>query len=296
MELFIARIIDGLNNGVIYGFLALALVCVYRGTKHLNLAQGEMAMFCSFIAYGLTRAGVPVVPAIAIVVLIGFLSGAVIERVLIRPLGKDADYSVLLVTIGLFLALNAAAGIIWGGEPLAFPTVVPSGPDDYVSIFGERLHYQQLLTMIILAVVVAIIFVLFRFTKLGLAMRTATSNPESARLLGIRVNRINALGWMMAAAVGGLLGPLVAPSTTLTTGMMFNFIIYASAAATLGGFDSPGGAVLAGLIIGVVENLIASYVSAVGSDLKQSVALVLLLVVLMVRPSGLFGSKRVERV
>jgi branched-chain amino acid transport system permease protein len=296
MDLFIARIIDGLNNGVIYGFLALALVCVYRGTKHLNLAQGEMSMFCAYIAYALTRAGVPVIPAIAIVVLIGFLSGAVIERVLIRPLGHDADYSVLLVTIGLFLVLNAGAGIIWGGEPLAFPSVVPSGPDDYVSIFGERLHYQQLLTMIILAVVVAVIYVLFKYTKLGLAMRTATSNPESARLMGIRVNRINALGWMMAAAVGGLLGPLVSPSTTLTTGMMFNFIIYASAAATLGGFDSPGGAVLAGLIIGVVENLIASYVSVVGSDLKQSVALVLLLVVLMVRPSGLFGSKRVERV
>jgi branched-chain amino acid transport system permease protein len=296
MDLLIARIIDGLNNGVIYGFLALALVCVYRGTKHLNLAQGEMAMFCAFIAYGLIHAGIPVVPAIAVTVLIGFLSGAVIERVLIRPLGHDADYSILLVTIGLFLALNAGAGLIWGGDPLRFPAVVPDGPNDYVSIFGERLHYQQLVLMIVLAVVVGLAFYLFRFTKLGLAMRTATSNPESARLLGIRVNRINSLGWMLAAAVGGLLGPLVAPSTTLTTAMMFNFIIYAAAAATLGGFDSPGGAVLAGLLIGVIENLVASYVSVVGSDLKQSVALVLLLVVLMVRPSGLFGSKRVERV
>jgi branched-chain amino acid transport system permease protein len=296
MGLLIARIIDGLNNGVIYGFLALALVCVYRGTKHLNLAQGEMAMFCAYIAYALTHAGMPVVPAIAITAVIGFLSGAVIERVLIRPLGHGADYSVLLVTIGLFLVLNAGAGIIWGGDPLPFVNVVPAGPNDYVPILGERLHYQQLVLMIVLALVVGVIYALFRYTKLGLAMRTATSNPESARLLGIRVHRINALGWMMAAGVGGLLGPLVAPGTTLTTGMMFNFIIYAAAAATLGGFDSPGGAVLAGLLIGVAENLIASYVSVVGSDLKQSVALVLLLVVLMVRPSGLFGSKRVERV
>ena len=296
MQLFVARIIDGLNNGVIYAFLALALVCVYRGTKHLNMAQGEMAMFCAFIAYGLTRVGVPVVPAIILTVLIGFLSGAVIERVLIRPLGHDADYSILLVTIGLFLILNATAGIIWGGEPLAFPSVVPNGPDDYVSFLGERLHYQQLLLFAALVVVVAVIYGLFRFTKLGLAMRASTSNPESSLLLGIRVNRINALGWMMAAAVGGLLGPLVAPDTTLTTGMMFNYLIYAAAAATLGGFDSPVGAVIAGLLLGVTENLVASYIPWIGSDLKQAVALVLLLVVLMVRPSGLFGTKKVERV
>lgn len=296
MQLFIARIIDGLNNGVIYAFLALALVCVYRGTKHLNMAQGEMAMFCAFIAYGLTRVGVPVLPAIILTVLIGFLSGAVIERVLIRPLGHDADYSILLVTIGLFLILNATAGIIWGGEPLAFPSVVPAGPDDYVPFLGERLHYQQLLLFAALVVVVAVIYGLFRFTKLGLAMRASTSNPESSQLLGIRVNRINALGWMMAAAVGGLLGPLVAPDTTLTTGMMFNYLIYAAAAATLGGFDSPVGAVIAGLLLGVTENLVASYIPWIGSDLKQAVALVLLLVVLMVRPSGLFGTKKVERV
>jgi branched-chain amino acid transport system permease protein len=296
MDLLIDRIIDGLNNGVIYGFLALALVCVYRSTKHLNLAQGEMAMFCAFIAYGFTQAGVPVVFAILLSIAAGAIGGGLIERVLIRPLGHDADYSILLVGIGIFLALNALAGMIWGGEPLAFPTVLPSGPDDYISVFGGRLRYQQLLMMVLLGLVLAGILALFKYTKLGLAMRTATSNPESAQLLGIKVNRINALGWMMAAAVGGLLGPLVAPGTTLTTFMMFNFLIYASAAATLGGFDSPGGAVLAGLIIGVLESIVGGYVSFIGSDLKLAVALVLLLVVLMVKPSGLFGSQRVERV
>jgi branched-chain amino acid transport system permease protein len=296
MELFIDRILDGVNNGVIYGFLALALVCVYRGTKHLNLAQGEMAMFCAFIAYGLVHWGFPVIPAILVTVLIGFIGGGLIERTLIRPLGRDAEYPILLVTIGLFLALNALAGVIWGGDPLSFPTVVPNNPNDYVSIFGSRLHYQQLVIIVVLLAVVAGLFYLFKFTKLGLAMRTATSNPESARLMGIPVSRINALGWMLAAGVGALVGPLVSPSTTLTTGMMFNFLIYAAAAATLGGFDSPGGAVLAGVLIGVVENLVASYVSIVGPDLKQGVALVILLVVLMVKPEGLFGSKRVERV
>jgi branched-chain amino acid transport system permease protein len=296
MDLLIARLIDGVNNGVIYGFLALALVCVYRGTKHVNLAQGEMAMFCAFIAYGFTQAGVPVVFAILLAVLAGAVGGGIIERMLVRPLGPTADYSILLVGIGVFLVLNASAGIIWGGEPLAFPNVLPSGPDDYISIFGGRLRYQQLLMMVLLGLVVSGILVLFKYTKLGLAMRTATSNPESAQLLGIRVSRINSLAWMMAAAVGGLLGPLVAPGTTLTTFMMFNFLIYAAAAATLGGFDSPGGAVIAGLLIGVLEALVGGYVSFIGSDLKLAMTLVLLLVVLMVKPSGLFGSKRVERV
>jgi len=296
MDLFVDRVIDGINNGVIYGFLALALVCVYRSTKHLNLAQGEMAMFCAFIAYAFTKIGVPVVLAIVLAVAAGAVIGGAVERVLVRPLGAGADYSILLVGIGLFLSLNALAGMIWGGDPLAFPNVLPSAPDDYVAVFGGRLRYQQLLTMALLAAILAGVLALFKYTKLGLAMRTATSNPESARLLGIRVNRINSLGWMIAAAIGGLLGPLVAPGTTLTTFMMFNFLIYASAAATLGGFDSPGGAVLAGLIIGVLESLVGGYVSIIGSDLKLAVALLLLVVVLMVKPSGLFGSKQVERV
>jgi branched-chain amino acid transport system permease protein len=298
MQLFIDRIIDGLNNGVIYGFLALALVCVYRGTAHLNLAQGEMAMFCAFLSYSFVGWGFPIIAAIAVVFLIGCAGGAVIERVLIRPLGrsKGAEYSILLVTIGLFLILNTGAGVIWGGDPLALPAVVPDGPNDYISIFGSRLHYQQLVILLVLLAVLGLLFYLFKFTKLGLAMRTTASNPDSARLMGIPINKINSLGWVLAAGVGALLGPLVAPSTTLTTGMMFNFLIYATAAATLGGFDSPGGAVLGGILIGIIENLVASYVSFVGPDLKQATALVILMVVLMVRPSGLFGTKRVERV
>ncbi|MBS42459.1 MAG: branched-chain amino acid ABC transporter permease [Nocardioides sp.] len=296
MDLFVARVVDGFNNGVIYGFLALALVCVYRGTGHLNLAQGEMAMFSAFTAYAFYAAGLPVVLAILGACVVGFIAGGVVERVLIRPLGHHADYSILLVTIGLFLMLNAGAGVIWGGDPLPFPAPVPSTPDDYISFLGTRLRYQQILVFVVLVVVMVGLFLLFRFTRLGLAMRATASNPDSARLMGMRVNQINGLGWMMAAGVGALIGALVAPSTTLTTGMMFNFLIYAAAAATLGGFDSPVGAVLAGIVLGVVENLVGSYVDWVGSDLKQAVALVILLAVLMVRPTGLFGTKKVERV
>jgi branched-chain amino acid transport system permease protein len=222
MDLLLDRLIDGFNNGVIYGFLGLAFVCVYRGSGHLNMAQGEMAMFSGFVAYTLYQVGFPVVGAVVASAAIAFLS--------------------------------------------------------------------------VLAAVLAALWFLFYRTRVGLAMRTATSNPESAQLVGIRVSRMSALGWGMAGFIGALIGSLLAPSTTLTTGMMFNFLIYAVVAATLGGFDSPPGVVIAGIAIGVFENLVASYVSLVGSDLKQAVALVAMLVVLMVRPYGLFGTPKVERV
>jgi len=298
MDLLLDRLIDGFNNGVIYGFLGLAFVCVYRGSGHLNMAQGEMAMFSGFIAYSLYQIGFPVVGAVLASAVIAFVAGLAIERTLVRPFGRGhaSDYPVLMITVALFLAINSLAGVIWGGEPLAFPAVVPAGPDDYVSLFGSRLRYQSLAFVGVLVAVLAALWFLFYRTRVGLAMRTATSNPESAQLVGIRVSRMSALGWGMAAFIGALIGSLVAPSTTLTTGMMFNFLIYAVVAATLGGFDSPPGVVVAGIAIGIFENLVASYVSIVGSDLKQAVALMVMLVVLMVRPYGLFGTPKVERV
>jgi branched-chain amino acid transport system permease protein len=296
MELLLTRLLDGVNNGVIYGFLALALVCTYRGGKALNLAQGEMAMFCTFVAYELVHLGTPVIVAVLAAGLVGAAAGGVVERFLVRPFGRHAEYSVLLVTIGLFLAVNAAAGVIWGGDPKAFPSLVPDQPSDYLSILGARLHYQQLVLMAVLAVLVGLVYSLFLFTRVGLAMRVVQSNPETALLLGIRVSRVNSLGWALAGSIGGLLGPLIAPATTVTTTMFFSYVIYACAAATLGGFDNPIGAVVGGVVIGVVENLVAGYVSFVGDSLKLTVALVILLAVLMVRPHGILGSPQVERV
>jgi len=296
LELFATRLVQGVVNGAIYGFLALALVCTYRGSKAINLAQGEMAMLCTFFAFTLTNHGVPVVLAIGGGVLFGAALGGVVERTLIRPLGRDAEYPVLIVCIGLFLGINALAGVIWGGDPLAFPAVVPDAPDDYIGILGARLRYQQLVIIGALALTVTALYAVFRFTRLGLAMRATASNPDSAVLVGVRVSRMNSLGWVLACAVGAILGPLIAPSTTLSTALFFTFIIYGVAAATLGGFDSPIGAVVAGLIIGVTENLVASYVGFIGDSLKMTVALVILLVVLMVKPTGLFGTREVERV
>jgi len=296
MQLFMDRLLNGFDNGVVYGFLALALVCTYRGSRTVNLAQGEMATFCTFIAFSLVTRGVPVVLAIACVAAIGAVAGAFIERTLIRPLGRNAEYPVLLITIGLFLGLNALGGVIWGGEPKAFPSVVPSKPNDYLSVFGSREHYQSLVILGLLVVLVVLLYATFRYTRLGLAMRAAAGNPDSALLLGVRVNRMNSLGWVLAGAIGALLGPLIAPSTTISTSLFFTYVIYAVAAATLGGFDSPIGAVVGGLIIGIAESLVSSYVSFVGDSLGLAVALVILLLVLLVRPSGLFGSREIARV
>lgn len=296
LELFVTRLLQGLSNGAVYGFLALAMVCTYRGSRALNLAQGELAMLCTFVAWSVVQMGAPILVAIAAGALFGAVAAGLFERVLIRPLGHDDEYPVLIICIGVFLAINAGAGVIWGGDPVTFPSLVPTTPDSYVSIFGARLRYQQLLIMVVLALVLAGLYAIFKYTRLGLAMRAAASNPESASLLGIRVSRMNSLGWIFAGVVGALLGPLLAPATTLSTAMFINLIVYACAAATLGGFDSPVGAVLGGLIIGVAEALVSSYVPFIGDSLKLTVALVILLAVLMIKPSGLLGSREVARV
>lgn len=296
MDLFVARVVDGLSNGTVYAFLALALVVVYRGSGHLNIAQGEMAMFATYLAWAIHEQGVPIIAAIGLAMAAAFVGGVVVERALIRPLGSDPGFSIIVATIGLFLVLNAGVGVLWDLDPHRFPTVVASGPDRYVPVLGSRVQYQQIVVLATLLVVLGLLWTVFRYTKVGLAMRTASSNPDSALLLGIRVSTMNALGWGLAAVVGALAASLIAPTTTLNPIMMFNFLIYAMAAAMLGGFDSPGGAVVAGVGLGVSESLVAGYVSAVGSDLKQGFALVVILVVLLVRPTGLFGSQRVERV
>jgi branched-chain amino acid transport system permease protein len=298
MDLLVSRLLDGLNNGVTYAYLALALVCVYRSSGHANMAQGELAMLSGFLAFAMIGAGVPVLAAAALAIVAAMVLGGLIERLLVRPLGtgEATAYPFLLVTVGIFLAVNALAGVIWGGDPLPFPSLVPSAPEDFIPVLDSRLRYQQLLALALLVLVVTALYWFFQRTRLGLAMRATVSNPESAALVGVRVTMVNSLGWILASGVGALSAILVAPSTSLTTSMMFNFLIYGIAAASLGGFDSPGGAVVAGLVLGVVENLVAGYVTVIGPDLKQAVALVILIAVLAIRPTGIWGSKRVQRV
>lgn len=293
MDRFFQQVVDGLGSGAIYASLALALVLIYRSTGVLNFAQGEMAMFSTYVAWQFTDMGVGVWGALAIALVISFISGMAIERVVIRPVEGADHLTIVIVTLGLFFAFTSLAGFIWTYITKSFPSPFP---DNVWSVGDVRLTGQSIGTLVVLGGVVSLLNVLFRRTGVGLAMRGAACNVESASLVGVRVGRMLMLGWGLAAALGALAGVMVAPRLFLEPTMMLGVITYAFAAATLGGLDSPLGAVLGGLIVGVSENLASTYVGWVGSDLKILVPLGLIIGVLLIRPDGLFGSAKVVRV
>lgn len=308
MELFLQRLFDGLSQGSVYSLIALGLVIIYRGTGHLNFAQGEMALFCTYVVYQCGEWGLPIGISVIIGMLVGFALGAVTEVTLIRPVAKKSAFAVFIVTLGLFQFLNWLDGAIWSDQPLpnsgvgsnqqSFPSLFPNKPDDFINVFGAAIKLQSIGVFLLVLVLFGLLFLLFNYTKLGLAMNAVASNAESAKLVGIRTNMVLMVSWGLAAAIGALGGVVFAGiNSNVNLGLMFTVFIYASAAATLGGFDSPGGAVLGGLIIGVIENMAAGYAEEwVGQELKVGVALIVILVVLLVKPSGLFGTAKVERV
>src|SRR5437016_14392868 len=290
MQAFLAQVLSGLATGGIYASVALALVMIYQATHLVNFAQGEMAMFSTYIAWSLVNAGMPYWAAFFLTVAISFALGVAIERVIIRPVEKGSVLSVVVVFIGLLVILNSLAGWIYSYTVKPFPSPFPAEP-----LFGN--HYVSshgLGAIAITLVVVLLLWAFFRFTPLGLAMRAAAQNPVSARLVGIRVGWMKALGWGLAAAVGAVAGMMVAPVVYLDPNMMSGILLYAFAAALLGGIDSAGGAVLGGFAVGVLENVLGAFV--IGNELKLAVALVLIVGVLLVKPSGLFGRVYVTRV
>lgn len=296
MGLFLDRLVIGLEQGAIYGSLALALVLIYRATGLVNFAQGEMALFSTFLTWQLWDWGAPIALAIVLSMAISFVGGAVIERVIIRPVG-DVEHNALaivIVTVGMLLALNAVVGWIWGTEGRRFPKIFSARTIDVASL---SISYQELGTLAVLAVEVVLLYLLFQRTKLGLAMRSVASDSGSSALVGIRVGRVLMFGWGLAAAVGALAGALYASELSLLdSNIFFLLLVYAFAAATLGGFDSPVGAVVGGLIVGVVTVLAGGYITWLGEDLKLVAAFALIMGVLLVRPQGLFGHKQVSRV
>jgi len=292
MGRFLQVVVDGIADGSIYGALALALVLIFRSTGIVNFAQGEMAMFSTFIAWGLHDSGRPLWLALLGAFVLSFLGGMAVERVIIRPVEGGRPLTVVIVTLGLFIVVNAAAGWIWGFTNRGFPRIFPSGT---VGLGGVAPSIESLGIIAVLLGVVGLLWLLFQRTKLGLAMRAAAQNPGSSRLVGIRVGRLLMLGWGLAALLGALAGVLVAPRLFLDVNLMGGVLIYAFAGAALGGFDSPLGAVVGSWIIGVTETLAGTYVSAIGADLKVLVPLAIIFVVLLVRPSGLFGVPEVTR-
>jgi branched-chain amino acid transport system permease protein len=290
MDAVLFQVLAGLATGGIYASLALALVMIYQATHLVNFAQGEMAMFTTYLAWSLISAGVPYWGAFFITIALGFVLGALLERIVIRPVENAPVLAVVVVFIALLVILNSVAGWIYTYTIKAFPSPFPKEP-----LFGIRyMSAHELGAIGITLVVLAALYVFFRFTPLGLAMRAAAQNPQSSRLVGIRVGWMLALGWGLAAAVGAVAGMMVAPIVYLDPNMMGGILLYAFAAALLGGIDSPMGAVIGGFTVGVLENLLGAFV--IGNELKLTVALVLIIGVLLVRPSGFFGRVHVSRV
>ena len=293
MERLIQTLVDGVATGSLYGALALAVVLIFRTSGIVNFAQGEMAMFSTFVAWGLLEAGLPVGLAILATLGLSLLGGIAIERVLMRPFEGGDPLTLAIVTLGLFILVNSGAGWLWGFENRSFPSIFP---DDTIGLGGVDVPLESVGIVVLLLAVVGVLYLFFQRTKLGLALRAVSVNPESSRLSGISVGRTLMVGWGIAALVGALAGALIAPRLFLDVNFMGGVLIYSFAAATLGGFDSPLGAIVGGWIIGVTEDLATTYVDFIGSDLKILVPLVIILVVLLVRPAGLFGTREVTRV
>jgi branched-chain amino acid transport system permease protein len=292
MELLLQQVLAGLANGAIYALMALAVVMIYQAIDHLNFAQGEMAMFSTFIAWQLIAWGQPYWVAFAISVVVSFVAGILIDRVLFRPISKAPILSQLVAFIALFSILNSSAGEIWNFTIKTFPT--PFGREP---LFGVRLISTHEAGMIgVTLVMLGLLYLFFRGSRLGLAMRAAAANPDSARLVGIRVGWMIALGWGMSAAIGAIAGMLIAPVVFLEPNMMFGVLLYGFTGAVLGGLSSPGGAVAGGFAVGVIENLAGTFIPYFGRELKLTIALVLIVAVLLVRPSGVFGRTVVSRV
>ena len=290
MEFFIQQTAAGLTSGAIYACVARGLVMIYVSTDHINFAQGEMAMFATYIAWMLIDAGVPFWLAFGLTALIAFVGGLLIQRFILKPLETAPVLALVVCFIALLSIFNALAGMIWSYTIKQFPSPFPQ-----YDISGHGLvSVQQLGVVAVTLVMLGILTVFFRYTTLGLAMRAAAQNASSARLMGVRVSWMLALGWGLAAAIGSIAGMLVAPIVFLDPNMMTGILVYGFAGALVGGIGNPMGAVAGGFIVGVLENLVGSYI--IGNELKLTFALVVVVGVLILKPAGLFGQIIVKRV
>jgi branched-chain amino acid transport system permease protein len=296
---FVQQVVSGLASGAVYALLALALVIIHRSTGVINFAQGEMALLSAYLAWALiAHHGWRYWPAFVATLVLSFAGGVATHRIVIRPVEGGSVLRIVIVTIGLLIAINGFVLWQWGGEPRALQS--PFGNDLY-DIGGVVVTGNDIGTIAVAFGIVLLLWALFRFTKVGLAIRAAAVNPHEARLVGVRVTWMLALGWGLAATLGAVAGLLTAPTVGLDPNMMQAVLIYAFAAAVLGGIDSPVGAVVGGLLLGVLLNLL-SYLSQYdvfdwfSEELRLPMALLVILVVLLVKPSGLFGRPEVKRV
>lgn len=290
MEAFLHQIFAGLANGGIYASVGLALVMIHRATHHINFAQGEMATFSTFIAWALINSGWPYWAAFFATIAISFVLGLIIQRTILKPVEKAPVLTNVIVFVGLLVIFNALAGWFFDHTIKSFPSPFPKGAFFETKYFSAH----EIGSILVMLAVLAALYAFFQFTPIGLAMRAAAQNPESARLVGVRVSWMLGIGWGLAAAIGAIAGMMVAPIVFLDPNMMGGILLYGFAAALLGGIDNPWGAVIGGFIVGVLENLLGAYV--IGTELKLTVALLLIVGTLTLKPDGLFGKAVVTRV
>ncbi|MBL0900422.1 MAG: branched-chain amino acid ABC transporter permease [Reyranella sp.] len=301
MEQFIQQVASGLANGAIYACVALALVMIYVSTDHINFAQGEMAMFSTYLSWQLMTWGMSFWLAFICAVALSFVMGVLIERLILRPLHSAPVLSIIVVFIGLLAIFNSMAGAIWSYLIKEFPSPFPKSSFGIAGVIGPH----QLGVVVVTLIVLGLLFGFFRYTPLGLAMRAAAQNPQMARLVGVRVDWMLALGWGLAASVGAVAGIMVAHIVYLDPNMMGGILLYAFASALVGGISNPAGAVAGGFIVGILENMVAyagnqiekaTGVYIIGNGEKLTVALIIVIFVLTVKPAGLFGRVVVKRV
>lgn len=283
--------ISGLANGGIYASVALALVMIYTTTDHINFAQGEMALFSTYLGWALINVGMPFWLAFALTIGVSMALGAVIERVLIRRMEGQSMLALIVVFIGLMTLLNSLAGLLFGYE-----TKSMLSPFESSSVWKVSSHVSphQLGMLAVIGPMLVLVYLFFRFTRIGLQMRAAAQSPVSSRLVGVNVGAMLCMGWALAAGIGAVAGMLTAPLVYLEPSMMSGIVIYAFAGALLGGISNPWGAVAGGFLLGVIETLAGAYL--VGTDLRLTVALIVIVAVLLLRPNGLFGKTIVVRV
>lgn len=293
MQEFLQILISGIALGGIFASLALALVLIYNAMGLVNFAQGEMAMFATFLAFVLINRGMDYWIAFLVTLVVAFGGGIVIQRVVIRPAEHAPILTLVIITLGLATLLNGLAGALFGYVPHSFPSPFPS---DTFDLFGTHITYRDVGVIGVSGLILVAVYLLLQKTTVGLTIRAAAHHPEASRLLGVQVSWMLALGWGLASAVGAVSGIMVAPTLFLEPNMMQSIIVYAFAAAVLGGIESPLGAVVGGLIVGVTVNLAGAYIPGVGGNLQLAVGMAIIVVVLIIKPNGLFGRPSVRLV
>ena len=293
MQEFFQLVVGGIATGGIFASLALALVLIYNAMGLVNFAQGEMAMFATFIAFTLINRGMSYWIAFPVTLVLAFAGGIVVQRIVIRPVERAPILTLVIITLGLATLINGLAGFLFGYVPRSFPSPFSAQTVDVLGVF---ISYRDIGVIAVSGVVLLLMYLLLQRTTVGLTLRAAAHHPEASRLLGVQVSWMLALGWGLASAVGAVSGIMVAPILFLEPNIMQTIIIYAFAAAVLGGIESPLGAVVGGLLVGVTINLAGAYVPGVGGDLQLAVGLAIIIVVLIFKPNGLFGHAAVRRV